>query len=224
MEYSLMLKKALALVGLTLSLTANALIVDLGNITRDTISGLDWLDLTETNGRSYNDISGKLGTGQEFEGWRYATVVEVQALWKEFGLINGVFDPIYESDLTQYQAFIYAVTLLGNTFNEWKPEWYDYGAVGITADTYEDPFSPDSPNLYQYGNGLYHAIDTDSWDGDSYVYRSTILSDGANTRNGSYLVYQNSPPIFVPPEVPVPAAAWLFGSALLGLAGIRRKK
>ena len=25
-------------------------------------------------------------------------------------------------------------------------------------------------------------------------------------------------------EVPLPAAAWLFGSALLGLAGLRRRK
>jgi hypothetical protein len=30
--------------------------------------------------------------------------------------------------------------------------------------------------------------------------------------------------LVVMPEVPVPAAAWLFGSALLGLAGVKRKK
>ena len=30
--------------------------------------------------------------------------------------------------------------------------------------------------------------------------------------------------VFSVSEVPVPAAAWLFGSALLGLAGIKRKK
>jgi hypothetical protein len=30
--------------------------------------------------------------------------------------------------------------------------------------------------------------------------------------------------LFGPPEVPVPGAAWLFGSALVGLAGVRRRR
>jgi hypothetical protein len=37
-------------------------------ITHDTDSGLEWLDLTATNHRSYSDISSQLGIGGEFEG------------------------------------------------------------------------------------------------------------------------------------------------------------
>ena len=56
-------------------------------ITFDTVTSLEWLDLTETRGRSYIDITGQLGPGGEFSGWRYATLVETQSM---FG-IN--FDP-----------------------------------------------------------------------------------------------------------------------------------
>ncbi len=45
-----------------------------------------WLDVTETIGRSYNDIKGKLGTGGEFAGWRVATEPEIRQLFVNFGL------------------------------------------------------------------------------------------------------------------------------------------
>jgi hypothetical protein len=48
--------------------------------TTDSISGLDWLDVTASTNRSYNDISSQFGTGKDFYGWRYATGVEFNAL------------------------------------------------------------------------------------------------------------------------------------------------
>ncbi len=50
------------------------------SLTRDTATGLDWLDVTHSTGRKYTDISGKFGAGQEFEGYRFATISEVIAL------------------------------------------------------------------------------------------------------------------------------------------------
>jgi hypothetical protein len=65
------------------SFSASAALVDLINIdlkiagdeliTRDSNSGLDWLDLTETNGLSQNYILTQMGSGGLFDGWRYAT-------------------------------------------------------------------------------------------------------------------------------------------------------
>ena len=56
---------------------ATAVITDLGNVTRVTTSGFDWLDVTETNGLSYNEVvAGPLYD----EGWRHATVPE----WCDF--------------------------------------------------------------------------------------------------------------------------------------------
>jgi hypothetical protein len=52
-----------------------------GTITRDTASGLDWLDLPLTKNRSVDDITAQLGAGGEFEGFRYATTAEITALW-----------------------------------------------------------------------------------------------------------------------------------------------
>ena len=78
------LNKSLALVGLlALSIYANASIIDNGNYTTDTLSGLDWLDLTETTGRNYNEVyddinnsGGDFGAGE----WRYASQSEFQSL------------------------------------------------------------------------------------------------------------------------------------------------
>jgi hypothetical protein len=68
------------LVGLVLSVSnlASAVLIDMGSITRDTDSGLDWLDLTETKGMSYNDVTAQLIQGGSLEGYRYATLLEVE--------------------------------------------------------------------------------------------------------------------------------------------------
>ena len=49
-------------------------------ITRDTGTGLDWLDLTATQGRSVNEVLADFG-GFVSAGFRYATPVEVEALF-----------------------------------------------------------------------------------------------------------------------------------------------
>ncbi len=52
------------------------------NITRDTETGLDWLDIDVTVGRTFNDLTGGDGSneflpGGDFPGFRYARQVEV---------------------------------------------------------------------------------------------------------------------------------------------------
>ena len=59
-----------------------------GTITRDTVGGLDWLDLPLTTNRSVDDITAQLGVGGEFEGFRYATTAEITALWTEAGITS----------------------------------------------------------------------------------------------------------------------------------------
>ena len=41
---------------LFLSTSAGATIIDMGVFTRDTTSGFDWLDVTETQGLSYDEV------------------------------------------------------------------------------------------------------------------------------------------------------------------------
>ena len=88
-----MFKKSLALVGLTLSLSAYADIQSIDSpfgpntITRDTVTGLDWLDLTVTRGLSYEQVTAQMGPGGTYEGWRYATVAELDQLIANFGYV-----------------------------------------------------------------------------------------------------------------------------------------
>ena len=71
---------------------AQAALIDHGTYFSDTDSGLDWLKLAPTLDRSYNDVSSKLGAGQEFDGWHYAAGSEFEQL-----LLNGEVIP--DSDL-----------------------------------------------------------------------------------------------------------------------------
>lgn len=58
-----------------------------GSITRDTDTGLDWLDVTATRDLSYDDVAAQMSVGGSYEGWRYATVTEFDTLIKNFGYI-----------------------------------------------------------------------------------------------------------------------------------------
>ncbi|MBW2280908.1 MAG: PEP-CTERM sorting domain-containing protein [Deltaproteobacteria bacterium] len=54
---------------------------DGNNITRDTSTGLEWLDVDVSVGRTFGDLTGTDGsneftTGGDFEGFRYATMLE----------------------------------------------------------------------------------------------------------------------------------------------------
>lgn len=59
------------------------------NITRDTTTNLEWLDLTITLGSSFIDTSTQVATGGSLEGFRYATTSEVLTLWSNFEFSPG---------------------------------------------------------------------------------------------------------------------------------------
>lgn len=65
------------------------------NLTQDDVTGLEWLDLTGTAGRTVDDIVGndgsdELGPGGDFEGFRYATDLEVTG-WTSSGPVDSLF-------------------------------------------------------------------------------------------------------------------------------------
>jgi hypothetical protein len=66
----------MAAAGLLAMSPAHATIVDNGTYTTDTITGLDWLDLTATAGQSYNSVIGSPPGPYNFSGGNGLAVVE----------------------------------------------------------------------------------------------------------------------------------------------------
>ena len=180
---------SLVAMALVLSSSVNATIVDLGNITRDTTSGRDWLDLTDTTNTSYNQMLLEVGVGGQLEGWTIASYSDVEELFD-----NAGGDGNYPGTQT-----VLASNLL--------PLW---GVTGFQPD--ETWFSvSDSGTNSGATSGVIFGLD------GSLVYSSNFaLKDQESPGLGTAL-YQVS-------SVPVPAAVWLFGSGLLGLIGLARRK
>jgi len=59
-----------------------------GSLTLDRATGLGWLDLIFTLGRSFNDVNSKFGAGAEFEGFRYASAAELITLYTNIGFVG----------------------------------------------------------------------------------------------------------------------------------------
>ncbi len=172
-------------------------------ITEDTATGLQWLDLSETYGLSYEFVSSQFGAGGQFEGFRYATQDEVVALWANFGIdlsagaptsMNGT-DPAVEM----------AADLLGNTWCTYACFDYPHGVSGITSAT---------SGAAHYAMGAYQ---TDFGFTTYETADSQLVSDSLTNIEpyGSYLVFGA--------QVPVPAALWLFGSGLALFGFVRRR-
>lgn len=59
------------------------------NITRDTETGLEWLDIWSSRSMDYNQITSKLGAGGAFEGFRFAGREELETFFGNAGLSAG---------------------------------------------------------------------------------------------------------------------------------------
>ena len=211
---------ALGVSALILSSSVNAAIIstdwqaaDDNLITQDTNSGLEWLDLTVTVGMSYDAVSAQLGVGGDYEGWRYATTSELIGFFDAFGgdsgyysgwstQNNGLFDVIapYWGDLF---CSNYSSCPTGEGYSQVIHNGIFSDASNATRSQIYDRPVNGQPDVTTYDNVLV----------DGIQIPNTIALEGM----GSALVRDVS-------AVPVPAAAWLFGSGLLGLIGVARRK
>ncbi len=85
--------RKLILVLLAMPFAANADLIDLGGSTIDTSSGLEWLDLTATQGSTVANAASAFSGA----GWAVATQADIASLLAAFGLTygfvdNGIFD------------------------------------------------------------------------------------------------------------------------------------
>lgn len=176
----------------------------------DTESGLEWLNLDQTNGLGFAQIDAKLDN--ELAGWRFATRDELTVLFDHgfttalVGVDGKYYDGVNNPGLSAEIAIFKALT--GYTSADRSLGYYWEGSALYQAGTIESWFlmSPE----YSYDYSAYSGGDG----GVGYW----LVSDGGLTISS-----QNDPSIndVSGSSVPVPASAALLGLGLLGFA--RRK-
>lgn len=186
-----------------------------GFATLDTNSGLEWLDLTLTDGWSINQVKAEIGAGGQFEGWRLATAYEVHDLMRNY---FGV----------QYLEGEGQRTYLGY-------------ASDVQVDTWQIHFGisgPEGRSMGRYDNGNGYSVMAGTRNsGTTYIDYSRGSLDNSNNYDGVFLVSEGGTTLSskldptlgglrdvqAPSDVSVPAIAGL-GMLMLGFAGFRRKK
>jgi hypothetical protein len=176
--------------------SVNAALVDNGNSLIDTDTNLEWLDLTQTKGWTVNQA-----LASDFvtvDGYAYATTAQVTTLFANAGF--PLAPPSFNNPLNAPAAEL-LLAGLGCTS-------IICGTTGGTGRGWAD-----AENTFNY-----QPFYSKSTLGGSYAIVSLGQAgeDVVNAESGVYLVRTS--------VVPVPAAAWLFGSGLLGLIGISRRK
>jgi hypothetical protein len=168
-------------------------------ITRDAGTGLDWLDVTLTLDHSVNEVLGGFG-GYIDMGFRYATTDEVMTLYTHAPIIN--FDVDIPDNWPGAENLI---RLMGATSGSPNDTEWSQGYAGLNEPSTGSAYAPVifSRLLASQGAGA-----------DILVVPTAF--DVADGNIGSYLVRSTA--------VPIPPALYLFGSGLLGLVGLARRK
>ncbi len=202
---------AISVVSMTTSVLAAVISADypgfgVGSITRDTDQNLDFLDLTFSFGRSSDDISTQFGPGGDFQGFRYATEIEVINLINNFGFIPNALPGQQTNGTTGTDQLAGLIELLGGV-----PEFTSKKASGITG-------TATTSTLGGYPGLRLTTILTFATLSDDRVLAGFIGTNGLNASIGSYLVVDENA------ALPEPSSIVMLMIGLLSLAAIRLRK
>ena len=187
---------------------AHAALVDNTHYTTDTRTDLDWLDLNETFGSTYEYISSQMGEVGIYEGWNFASTEQLEGLLQSAGG-SGPYDGWSTSNNG----------VLDNVMSLWA-----------VNENITDPYYRDVWSQWREMNVMYGTPDSSGFIRPANMFDMTFLENHATAdfiRLSAYSKHVSedlfeigaSALVRVTP-VPVPAALWLFGSGLLGLLSI----
>jgi hypothetical protein len=184
-------------------------LVDQGTTTLDPNTNLVWLDLTQTQGISYNDVVGNNGVNFISQGWRYATLADFLNLAADAGV--PVSKHIGEGDFAaSYANGLALIDLLGVTSTGYAGFLESFGLLGT-------PF-PGTPGL-QTGGEFF--TNPNYWVGAYTTSAQAEAQDFASNSLGSYLIRDADVA-----TTPLPGSFILFASGLclIGFVGWRRRR
>ena len=218
--------KSIVLAATTLILSTSVNAVTAFNV--QGIENLDWLELTATANQSRDQVESELISGGTLEGWRYATRSEVETLYDSLwgGTTETWSADNYAGARTFFDAFgiseVYSSLNNSGYRLDGYAEWNTF--FGVEGDACVTPSNSCIGSVLIF-DSAYGATDNEGWFQDNYGLSNGVdlandqLSSGDNLNQpyfASHLVRVSA--------VPVPAAVWLFGSGLIGLIGIARRK
>ena len=184
--------------------SAQAGIIDHSSYLTDTNTGLDWLDLTATQGLSYNSVLSAMPAG----GWHYATLADVSTLFTDAGGTAPFnFSGGNGSVLVQGPATDLLMSLLGDTSPLGLP-----GGAGLTSDV-----DPAVGCCGPYPNFIAMYLDLPPTTNYLLVPFGELYPDSSDPGVGSFLVRNTV-------VVPEPVTVSLFGAGLAGAIATRRRK
>jgi hypothetical protein len=174
-----------------------------GAVLRDTTYNTEFLRLDFTIPYSYNSIQSEFGPGGAFEGWLVASLTQMENLGLSVGVTHGSTNPAdvaLAEDLRDWFCPPATCVNLSSTHE------YVRGLIS-------DPYTGSIPTPAQQAFSIGRHFNVTPEEVDFRVSGYGYLTD-------------TSEEIFLSRPVPLPAAAWLFISGLMGLGvlGKRRKK
>ena len=195
-----MLKKLFLISCLLLSVTAtHAALIDYGSITYDDVTRLAWLDTTRFVGQSYNTVESQMREGALYEGYRHATKSEVSEIFIQLELPFGYNGPTLSGIDTLVDLF---------------------GDTATSSDDVSGVFALSAPE--GTGNGpatIGFAFNRQNLGTSEVIFNGYYGRNLSSAEIGHWVIMNE----FTPP-IPIPPAIWLFGSGLIALAGITRKR
>jgi hypothetical protein len=227
-----MLKKLLPLLLLFAGFQANATIIDNGTYTTDTDSGLDWLDVTASINRSYDDVSTEFGSGGDFEGWRYANGLEFDQLWFNISGVNlngSYVREYYDVDESVFSIDSY-VAILGYTYGFHytldNGDCSDTSSSGVRCDGGGQNYIRGIiADIYSPGTVYFaEALDFDEALTSSRYCCDYTSAHGGRWGTGQSHVYTGSWLVKDTVAVPEPSITALFGLGLVGIGFTRRRR